>query len=58
MAMMRAIAAWFTVRRRVVTAFLLGWVVLVIIGAGRSPPAGQLIVVPDLGNVFLTAFGV
>ena len=58
MAMMRAIAAWFTVRRRVVSAFLLGWVVLVIVGAGRSSAGDQLIVVPDLGNVFLTALGV
>ncbi len=58
MAMMRAIAAWFTARRRVVTAFLIGWVVLVIVGAGCAPAADQLIVVPDLGNVFLTALGV
>ena len=58
MAMMRAIATWFTVRRLVVTAFLLGWVVLVIVGAGRAPAADQLIVVPDLGNVVLAALGV
>ena len=58
MAMVRAIAAWSTVRRRVVAAFLLGWVVLVIVGAGRAPAAGQSIVVPDLGNVFLAALGV
>ena len=58
MAMMRAIAAWFTARRRVVTAFLIGWVVIVIVGAGRAPAADQLIVVPDLGNVVLAALGV
>ena len=58
MATMRAIAAWFTARRRVVTAFLLGWVVLVIVGAGRASDADQLILLPDLGNVLLTALGV
>ena len=58
MAMMRAIAAWFTARRRVVTAFLIGWVVIVTVGAGRAPAADQLIVVPDLGNVVLAALGV
>ena len=58
MVMMRAIAAWFTARRRVIAAFLIGWVVLVVVGAGRAPDADQLIVLPDLGNVFLAALGV
>jgi hypothetical protein len=58
MAMMRAIAAWFTARHLVVTAFLLGWVLLIVVGAGRTSDADQLVVLPDLGDVFLTALGV
>lgn len=58
MATMRAIADWFTTRRRVATAVLLGWVVLVVVGAGRTPTEDEWIAVPNLANIFLVALGV
>lgn len=58
MATIRAIAAWFTARRLVVAGVMIGWVLLVIVGAGRTPTADPLIGIPDLGNVFLVALGV
>jgi len=57
MATMRAIAAWFNPRRRVVAFALIGWVVVVVVGAGRAPDSDEWIVVPDLGSVLLAVFG-
>ena len=57
MATMRAIAAWFNPRRRVVVLALVGWVVVVVVGAGRAPDSDEWIVVPDLGSVLLAVFG-
>jgi len=57
MATMRAIAAWFNLRRRVVAFALVGWVVVVVVGAGQAPDSDKWIVVPDLGSVLLAVFG-
>jgi len=57
MATMRAIAAWFNFRRRVVAFALVGWVVVVVVGAGRAPDSDEWIVVPDLGAGLLAVFG-
>jgi len=54
---MRAIAAWFNLRRRVLALALVGWIGVVVVGAGRAPESDEWIVVPDLGAVVLAVFG-
>lgn len=57
MATMRAIAGWFDARRRVVGYALLGWVILIVVGAGRQPGSGEWFVIPDLSGVLPVAIG-
>lgn len=58
MVTMRALAAWFTPRRRLITVALLGWAVIVVLASGRTPRAGEWLTVPDLGSWVLTVLGV
>ena len=55
MATIRAIAAWFDKRRRLIALSLAGWIVLVVIGAGRDPGATDRFSIPDLGGLVLAA---
>jgi hypothetical protein len=57
MAAIRAIANWFDTRRRLVGYALLGWVILIVVGAGRTPEADGWFAVPDLSIVFLAILG-
>ncbi len=57
MAVLRAIAAWFDRRRRLIALALAGWVALVVVGAGRAPDSEEWLSVPDLGNVVLVILG-
>jgi hypothetical protein len=57
MASIHAIATWFNARRRVVAYALLGWVALIVVGAGRPPAANEWFVVPDLGSVLPAILG-
>ncbi len=57
MATMRAIAAWFNLRRRVIAIALVGWIGVVVVGAGRAPDSDEWISVPDLGAVGVAIFG-
>ena len=57
MAVTRAIANWFDARRRLVGYALLGWVLLIVVGAGPPPEADGWFAVPDLGSGFLAILG-
>ncbi len=58
MASIHAIATWFNARRRVVAYALLGWVALIVVGAGQPPAANEWFVVPDLSGVLPAILGV
>ena len=52
-----ATATWFNARRRLVAFVLLGWAVLVVLGAGEAANDDQWIRLPDLGSFFVTVAG-
>ena len=51
MAVLRAIARWFDVRRRLIATVLAGWIVLVIVAAGQDGSESGWIGLPDIGDV-------
>jgi hypothetical protein len=58
MAMLRALAAWFDARRRLIALALTGWAVLVVVGAGRGPDSTEWIGIPDLSGVVVAMLAV
>jgi hypothetical protein len=53
MAWIRAIVKWLNPQRRLIALAMVGWVVLVIVGAGRAPNSDEWVSVPDLGGLFV-----
>lgn len=58
MATIRAIAAWFNPRRRTIAIVLVGWIALVIVGAGQSADGDDWIALPDLSGLLVAVVGV